>query len=119
VRGEHALHQRGAFPSVGDVAGLDLDPRVRGGQLMQRRRVPGDTDDHVAAPRERQRALAADPGRRAGDEDDPAAREGDHARDVPSTPRLKHLRPGSGPTSPAVAPRPTGVRAADEQEINH
>jgi hypothetical protein len=90
---------------------------MRGRQLLQRGRVPGDADDRVAASREGQRALATDPGRRAGDEDDPAAREGDHARDVPPPPAVNHVRPGSERTSPRVDhshTRPMGAPTTDE-----
>jgi hypothetical protein len=53
--------------------------------------VPGDADDRVAAPGERQRGLATDPRRRTGDEDDAWTGGGDHVGDLPRRFDVKHL----------------------------
>ena len=89
---EDVRDQRGPVVGHGDVGDADPDAAMRGGQLVEGGRVPRDPDDGVAEPREPQRALPADSGRRAGDEDDPGAGgRGRHAAEVPLPARLKQV----------------------------
>ena len=92
MRVEHLGDERGAVLGIGDVGDANVDPGLGGGQLLQRGGVPRDPDDGVAEPREAQRALPSDPGRRAGDEDDPGTgRASGHAGDVPLSAKLKQV----------------------------
>jgi hypothetical protein len=69
VTGEDPLDESRALLGDDEVADLHLDAGRLGGELLERRRVAGDADDGVTEPSEAQRALAADAGGGAGEQD--------------------------------------------------